>query len=290
MDSFSGLDMDVKNYNIANLRLSTSFRTNQSEPDTNCTIQLNQNRMTTNVVKLDVNYFSVSNVFFNVASYNNKFELSIYDINIGPPVSQYSVEITAGYYNATQLAAKIQAVLRALDTRLQALKFVYDTNSKRFATSTEAFQYYCDMEAYRGNLNRIGNNFLWLIGANTSTNVYRIGVNTTETPFPTNLQGASTVYLCSRKLATTKSIQELIDNGNSVTSTVANEVMSVGIDSEYGFQTTYYNNGSSRGMYTYSSGFILDQIDIQLRDEWNNILESDRPNNPIHVGVRLFYI
>lgn len=290
MDSFSGLDMDVKNYNIANLRLSTSFRTNQSDPDTNCIIQLNQNRMLTNVVKLDVNYFSVSNVFFNIASYNNKFELSIYDVNIGPPVSQYSVEIALGYYNATELAAELQRVLRALDTRLQAITIVYDTTLQRFITSTNVFQYYVDLEAYRGNLNRTGNNFLWLIGANTTTNVYRIGVGNTSTPYPTNLQGATTVYLTSRKLATTKSIQELIDNNNSVTSTVANEVMSIGIDSEYGFQTTYYNNGSSRGMYTYSSGFILDQIDIQLRDEWNNILESDRPNNPMHIGVRLFYI
>ena len=80
MDSFSGNDTSLKTYNVANLRLSTAYRTNLLDPDTNCIIQLNQSRLLTNVVKIDVNYVNICNVFYNVASYNNKFELQIFEL------------------------------------------------------------------------------------------------------------------------------------------------------------------------------------------------------------------
>ena len=130
-----------------------------------------------------------------------------------------------------------------------------------------------------------------LIGANISTNVYRIGVNNTTTPLPTNLYGATTVYICSRKLATTKSILELMNGApGNISSIIANEIMSIGINSAYGVYQTYYNNGSLRGMNTFSSGFIIDEIDLQFRDQWNNILESDRPLNPIDLNFKVFYV
>lgn len=290
MESFSGNDYDIKNYNVVNLRVNTSMRTNINDPDTNCVVQLNQSRALSNVVKCDLNYVNIANVFHNVASYNNKFELSIYDINIGPPVSQYTVFVNVGYYNATELAAEVQRVLRAIDTRLQATTIVYDTTLKRFTTSTNAFQYFCDLEPYRENSNNIGNNFLFAFGANISSN-YRIGVGNTTTPQPPNLYGATTVYVCSRKLATTKSILELMNGApENVTSAIANEIMSLGINSAYGVYQTYYNNGSNRGMNTFSSGFIIDEVDLQFRDQWNNILESDRPLNPIDLNFKVFYI
>lgn len=290
MDSYSGSDASLKSYNTVNLRLSTAYKTNRLDPDTNCSIQLTQSRLLTNVVKADVNYVNIANVFHNVASYNNKFGISIYDINIGPPVTQYSIEMPVGYYTATELAATLQAGLRAIDTRLQATTIVYDAVIQRFITSTNAFQYFVDMEGLSSNANRYGNNFLWLFGANVNTNVYRIGVGNTTTPFPTNLYGATSVFLCSRKLATTKSVFELIDNTNRVSSTVGNEVMAIGINSAYGVYQTYYSNGSDRGLNCFNTGFILDEVDIQLVDEWNNILESDRPLNPIVIGIKLTYI
>jgi len=291
MDSFSGNDFDIKNYNVVNLRINTSMRTNILDPDTNCVVQLNQSRALTNVVKCDLNYVNIANVFHNVASYNNKFELSIYDINIGPPVTQYTVFVNVGYYNATELAAEVQRVLRAIDTRLQATTIVYDATLKRFITSTNVFQYYCDMEGFRGNSNNVGNNFLWLFGADVKTNIHRIGVGNTTTRDPPNLYGATTIYICSRKLATTKSILELMNGvvGNT-TSTIANEIMSIGINSAYGVYQTYYNNGSNRGMNTFSAGFIIDEVDLQFRDQWNNILESDRQLNPIDLNFKVFYI
>tara|TARA_R110000868_G_scaffold217925_1_gene468069 strand:- start:2654 stop:3526 length:873 start_codon:yes stop_codon:yes gene_type:complete len=290
MDSYSGSDASLKSYNTVNLRLSTAYKTSSSASDTNCTIQLTQSRLLTNVVKADVNYVNIANVFHNVASYNNKFEISIYDISVGPPVQQYSLEMPRGYYNATELAAVLQAGLRAIDTRLAATTIVYDTVIKRYITATNNSQYFCDLEAFSGNANKFGNNFLWLIGANVNTNVYRIGVGETITPFPTNLYGATSVFLCSRKLATTKSIFELIDNTDRVSSTVGNEVMAIGINSAYGVYQTYYNNGSDRGLNCFNTGFILDEVDLQIVDEWNNFLESDRPLNPIVIGVKLTYI
>jgi len=290
MDSYSGSDSSLKTYNTTNLRLSTAYKTNSADPDTNCIIQLNQSRVLTNVVKADVNYVSVSNVFHNVASYNNKFQISIYDINIGPPVTQYSLEMPVGYYNSTELAATLQAGLRAIDVRLQATTIVYDTVIQRFITATNASQYFVDLEAFIGNRNRYANNFLWLFGANVQTNVYRIGVGNTTTPFPTNLYGATSVFLCSRKLATTKSVFSLIDNSDKKTSTIGNEIMAIGINSAYGVHETYYNNGSDRGLNSFSTGFVLDEVDIQLVDEFNNVLESDRPLNPIVIGIRLTYI
>jgi len=290
MDSFSGIDADIKNYNIVNLRVNTSMRNNLNDPDTNCVIQLNQSRSLTNVVKCDLNYVNICNVFHNVASYNNKFELSIYDINIGPPVTQYSVVIQPGYYTATELAAQLQSVIRGIDIRLQATTIVYNTTSQRYDCATNNATYFCDLEAFRGNANKYGNNFLWLIGSNIQTNVYRIGVNTTSTPFPTNLTGATSVYIFSRKLATTKSILELMNETGQVTSTIANEIMSFGINSAYGVYQTYYNNGSNRGLNTFSSGFIIDEVDLQFRDQWGNILESDRPVNPIDLSFKVFYV
>ena len=290
MDSFSGKDFDIKNYNVINLRINTSMRTNINDPDTNCVVQLNQSRALSNVVKCDLNFVNIANNFHNVASYNNKFELSIYDISVGPPVAGYTVFVNVGYYTATELAAEVQRVLRAIDSRLLATTIVYDTTLKRFLTATNNVQYFCDMEGFQGNSNNFGNNFLWLFGANISTNVYRIGNNNTTTPNATNLYGATTVYICSRKLATTKSILELMNGNGNVVSTIANEIMSVGINSSYGVYQTYYNNGSLRGMNTFSSGFIIDEVDLQFRDQWNNILESDRPLNPIDLNFKVFYV
>ncbi|NBW16079.1 MAG: hypothetical protein EBR82_49660, partial [Caulobacteraceae bacterium] len=75
-----------------------------------------------------------------------------------------------------------------------------------------------------------------------------------------------------------------------ITSAISNEIMSLGINSAYGVYQTYYNNGSSRGMNTFSAGFIIDEVDLQFRDQWNNILESDRQLNPIDLNFKVFYI
>jgi len=76
----------------------------------------------------------------------------------------------------------------------------------------------------------------------------------------------------------------------NVSSTIANEIMSIGINSAYGVYQTYYSNGSNRGMNTFSSGFIIDEVDLQFRDQWNNILESDRQLNPIDLNFKVFYV
>jgi hypothetical protein len=96
--------------------------------------------------------------------------------------------------------------------------------------------------------------------------------------------------LLSRKLATTKSVFEQLDNQGRVSSIVGNEVMSIGINSAFGVFQTYYDQGSDRGQNTFSTGFILDEVDIKFVDEWNNVLESDRPLNPIQIGIKLYYI
>lgn len=290
MDSFSGDQNSIKAYNTANLRLSTVFRTNNRDPDTNCIIQLNQSRLLTNVVKVDVQYMNICNVFYNIASYCNKFELQIFDISIGPPVSFYSMECPVGYYSATQLAAKMQEILRGIDVRLQALTYLYNTTTERFEAASNVAQYYCRLLPIESlNLNYLGNNFLWLIGA--EPRLYQsITQNPTSTPYPTNLTGATSIYLCSRKLATTKSVFESMDENTNVTSIVGNEVMAVGINSPFGVYQTYYNQGSDRGINIFSTGFTLDEVDIKIVDQFNNVLESDRPINPIHIGVKLYYI
>jgi hypothetical protein len=289
MDSFSGNDTNLKSYNVANLRLSTAYRTNIRDPDTNCIIQLNQSRLLTNVVKVDVNYVNICNVFHNVASYNNKFELQIFDINVGPPVTFYSMEIPVGYYTATELGVVIQAALRGIDTRLQLLTYVYDTTLERYIAASNNGTYYCRLVPFPNNQNQFGNNFLWLIGA--EPRVYQqITQFPTPTPYPTNLTGATSVYLLSRKLATTKSVFEQLDNQGRVSSIIGNEVMSIGVNSAYGVYQTYYDQGSDRGVNTFSTGFILDEVDIKFVDEWNNVLESDRPLNPIQIGIKLYYI
>jgi NADP-dependent 3-hydroxy acid dehydrogenase YdfG len=174
----------------------------------------------------DINVFGLGNMIQEVLPFMRK-QKSGHILNVASIGGLRSFP-GVGYYNATELAAELERVIRAIDTRLQGTTIIYQTTLKRFITSTNVFQYFCDLEPYRENSNNIGNNFLWLFGANISSN-YRIGVSNTITPQPPNLYGATTVYVCSRKLATTKSILELMDGApGNVSSTIANEIMSIG--------------------------------------------------------------
>ena len=80
MQAFNGYTDSLKQYNVANLRLSTSFRSNINDRDTNCTINLTQNRIINNVVKINLNNVTICNNFYNVASYNNKFKFSVHKV------------------------------------------------------------------------------------------------------------------------------------------------------------------------------------------------------------------
>ena len=51
MESFGGYTENLRQFNVSNLRVSTSFRSNYFDPDTNCRIDFTQNRVINNIVK-----------------------------------------------------------------------------------------------------------------------------------------------------------------------------------------------------------------------------------------------
>jgi hypothetical protein len=290
MESFGGYTENLRQFNVSNLRVSTSFRSNYFDSDTNCRIDFTQNRVINNIVKIDLNYVEICNNFFNIASYNNQYTFII--IIDGVPTG-YEDIVPPNYYNTTTLAAYLQETL-SNGTGAGSTTVVWNEDSRRFVINTNDPLVKIRFNVSGPPKNFLGNNFLHIIGLDPLGVGYEANDSDSPFPFPPNLAGATSVYIMSDKLCSGKSILNVIgpndaNTSRDIQSQSANEIMSFGITAPYGAYQTYYDQGSTRAEYVYSQGFTLDSLDLKFTDEYGNILETDAKNTPIYLSFKITY-
>jgi len=290
MESFGGYTENLKQFNVSNLRVSTSFRSNYFDPDTNCRIDFTQNRVINNIVKINLNYVEICNNFFNIASYNNKYTFIV--LTNGVPVV-YPDIVPPNYYNTTTLAAYLQETLSD-GTGAGATTVVWSETLRRFVINTNDATIKIRFNVSGPPKNFLGNNFLHIIGLDPLGVGYEANDTDTPFPYPPNLTGATSVYIMSDKLCSGKSILNVIgpndaNTSRDIQSQSANEIMSFGITAPYGAYQTYYSQGDDRAEFVYSQGFSLDSLDLKFTDEYGNILETDAKNTPIYLSFKITY-
>jgi hypothetical protein len=290
MESFGGYTENLKQFNVSNLRVSTAFRSNYFDPDTNCRIDFTQNRVINNIVKINLNYVNINNNFFNIASYNNQYTFII--IINGVPTG-YEDIVPPNYYNTTTLAAYLQETL-SNGTGAGATTVVWSETLRRFVINTNDPLVKIRFNVSGPPKNFLGNNFLHIIGLDPLGVGYE--ADNTDSPFtyPPNLAGGTSVYIMSDKLCSGKSILNVIgpndaNTSRDIQSQSANEIMSFGITAPYGAYQTYYSQGDDRAEFVYSQGFSLDSLDLRFTDEYGNILETDSKNTPIYLSFKITY-
>jgi hypothetical protein len=290
MESFGGYTENLKQFNVSNLRVSTSFRSNYFDPDTNCRIDFTQNRVINNIVKINLNYVEICNNFFNIASYNNRYSFIV--LTNGVPVV-YEDIVPPNYYNTTTLAAYLQETLSD-GTGASATTVVWSETLRRFVINTNDATIKIRFNVLQPIKNFLGNNFLHIIGLDPLGVGYEADNTDSPFPFPPNLTGATSVYIMSDKLCSGKSILNVIGSNDSNTSRdiqsqSSNEIMSFGITAAFGAYQSYYSQGDDRAEFVYSQGFSLDSLDLKFTDEYGNILETDSKNTPIYLSFKITY-
>ena len=289
MENFSGFTSSLREYNQANLRLSTSFRSNFYDRDTDCTINMTQNRIINNVCKIGLNYVTICNNFNNIASYNNKFRITV-TVSGVPTTSP--IVVPPGYYDTVSLAAKMQSLINVF---APTVSVVWSAVLSRFVVNTND-----PLIEMRFNVslplppNYLGNNFLYLVGLPLNGQPYEAINTPTPFPNPPALFGATSVYIMSNKLVSAKSVLNVLLPGDSDTirelqSQNASEIMALGITAPYGAYQTYTDQGSDRGEFVLSQGISLDSIDLKVVDEFGNVLETDAVNTPIYYSFKVSY-
>ena len=293
MESFGGYTENLRQFNVSNLRVSTAFRSNYFDPDTNCRIDFTQNRVINNIVKINLNYVNINNNFFNIASYNNRYSFIVI-INGVPTV--YDDIVPPGYWDTDTLANYIQSSLTN-GTGAGATIVGWDDDQiygRRFFVNTNDPNVKIRFTVLGPPKNFLGNNFLHIIGLDPLGVGYEATNINTPFPYPPNLAGATSVYIMSDKLCSGKSILNVIgpndaNTSRDIQSQSANEIMSFGITAPFGAYQTYYSQGDDRAEFVYSQGFSLDSLDLKFTDEYGNILETDAKNTPIYLSFKITY-
>jgi hypothetical protein len=288
MESFGGYTENLRQFNVSNLRVSTSFRNNFFDKDTNCIIDFTQNRVINNIVKINLNSVTICNNFFNIASYNNKYSFIV--ITNGTPVV-YEDVVPPGYYNTTTLADYIQSSITN-GTGATLTTVVWNEDLRRFVINTNDATIKIRFNVSGPPKNYLGNNFLYIIGQDPLGLGYEADNTDTPFPYPPNLAGATNIYILSNKLCSGKSILNVLGPNDSNTSRdlqsqSGNEIMSLGITSAFGAYETYYDSGSDRAEFVFSQGIALDSLDLKFVDEFGNVLETDAINTPIYLSFKI---
>lgn len=287
MLSFNGYSDTLPEFNSANLRLSTSFRSNFNDPDTNCIINMTQNRIINNVCRLNLNSVTLCNNFYNIATYNNRFSLIV--ITNGTPLG-YTLRVPPNYYNVNTFAAELQTLIRIYAA---SATVSWSETRRRFYINTNDAAIQLQFTTSGAN-NFIGNNLLYIIGLPLDGQGYTATTVDSYFPLPPNLAGTVNAYIISNKLTNSKSVLNVLGDNDTETnrdlqSQNASEIMSIGITSPWGTSQTYYDQGSLRGDYTLSQSLCLDSIDLRIVDEFGNVLQSDAKNCPIYYSFRVSY-
>jgi hypothetical protein len=290
MESFGGYVQNLRQFNVSNLRVSTSFRNNFFDTDTNCTIDFTQNRIINNIVKINLNSVTICNNFYNIASYNNKYSFIVI---INGVSSVYEDVVPPDYWNGDELADYIQSSITN-GTGADDTTVVWNETYKKFVINTNDPTIKIRFNVSGPPKNYLGNNFLYIIGLDPLGLGYEADNTDSMFPYSANLAGATSIYILSNKLCSGKSVLNVLgpndaNTSRDIQSQNGNEIMSLGITAAWGSYQTYFDSGSDRSEFVYSQGIALDSLDLKFTDEYGNVLERQAINTPIYLSFKITY-
>lgn len=273
----------LASYNKVNVVITSADRTRQDETNTRFTIPfMSTSEALSRIKKIGISSFSCNNLFYNVASYNRTFQL-IWYADVGPTFYQ-DIVIPIGYYNATELAAAIQAQVIAVVPALPDFVCVFDIPTLRFIMESGDPTYTISISPAIFNnafSNRQEGTLAWNMGFSQP---YPAGLSITAQNIPNlNVQN---VYIYSVRLANQKAYRSNANNNSVLT----NFLISIPMGTiPYGGTVNYVSTGSNeRGTVCYNVEQQLDTIDLLLSNEFGNQLELP-PNASVSFEFILYY-
>lgn len=274
---------ELRDYNKVSIVLTSADKTSAQQSNTRFSIPFTSTgQALSRIKKIGVSSFSCNNLFYNVASYNRTFQLIWF--GVGTPTFYQNIVVPIGYYNATELAALIQAQVIADVPALPNFVCVFDIPSLRFMMeSGDPFLTISISPEIINNAfsNRQEGTLAWNMGFQLP---YPAGINITAQNIPNlNVQNA---YIYSVRLASQKAYRSNA-NDNSV---MTNFLISIPLGTTpYGGTANYVSTGlNERGTVYYNVEQLLDSIDILLLNEYGNQLELP-PNASVSLEFMIYY-
>ena len=269
-------------YNKQNVVINSVDKTSGSVSNNDFSISFNAESYAINKIKkLSVSSFTCNNLFRNVASYNNRLGL-IY--STGGPSVPVDVVIDPGYYNATQLAAAVQASVIA-NSPMAAFTCTFDVLTYKFvlATNDPGYEIYIAPSiTNQGFTPRIQGTLAWNMGFTVLPTVQATSITNNSLP-SLNIQ---TIYVYSMRLASNKSWR----SDNQSRAVPSNLLITIPIANvQYGSIANWISSGSNeRGTLVYPREEQISTIDFRLCNEFGNVLESE-PNANIAIEFLVYF-
>jgi len=262
-------------FNKNNVVINSADRTANSISTTNFQVSYQANSFALQKVKkLSVSSFTCNNLFKNVATYNNTLGLIFIDVT-GPTQYDYLVTVPPLYYNATQLAAYIQADVVANVPQVPAFTCIFNTTTFKFEMSPNDVSFFMNFDnliVNKGFRNTFEGTLLYNLG-------YDFNTPTAQNQIATSLPNLNiqTMYIYSVRLAPNKSWRG-DGNNNALPS---NLLITIPLaTTTYGGTVNWISSGSNeRGILVYPREEQLSTVDFRLCNEYGNVLEGELNSN-----------
>ena len=276
----------LKDFNKKIVRIGSSTRTNNAptftefnDLPTNYTVSFNSTgQELSKIKKIVIKMFSTNNLFYNVASYNNRLEIEY----SGSVSGKFLIQVNPSYYNAQELATAITDYVLANCPSLPLFTCSFNTST-----------YFFTMDSGDPAISLTITDLIKNPASNQYINTLAYNMGYTYFPYGSHAALANQVlkanslpnlniqniYVFSDKLASTKAFRSDANNR----SIQGNELISIALYNIPLGGTVYYTSTGSneKGTIIYPIELQLDTIDIQLLNETGNILECPYSNNNI---------
>lgn len=194
--------------------------------------------------------------FFNIETSNNVFN---YRLN----ATNFSITIAPGNYNYSTLISTMTTLLLA--------------NGHTFTFSLNRSTNLLTMTCSTGTWNQINGSSIYFVLGFAENTTYNIVANTITFPFLFNLLGQKRIKIYSNNIS--------IDSYDSVNKQTSNLLASISVN-QAGFNLITFQN--TDGVYSRMRNHYLSTVDIQLRDELNNLYNFNGINWTISIHLILY--
>jgi len=194
--------------------------------------------------------------FFNIDIANNVFNYRLNSTN-------FSITITPGNYNYSTLISTMTALLLV--------------NGHTFTFTLNRSTNILTMTCSTGTWNEINSSSIYFVLGFAFNTTYTIVANTITFPNLFNLLGQKRIKIYSNNIS--------IDSYDSVNKQTSNLLASISVN-QPGFNLITFQN--TDGVYSRMRNHYLSTVDIQLRDELNNLYNFNGINWTISIHLILY--